>query len=332
LKKNELSIASDGSPLPGGPIVTTGNLLHFLELESLRAPYRILDAPDSPLLVPLSFAARMRKRDWFDPLLLQILPRGEELAGRKGFTVDPVHDAAAAIAPCLLKKYSGRALLLAGDRCAMTCRYCFRRRRGAPLKQSFDAIEAALLHIGRDASLREVILSGGDPLCLVPEKLERIARLLADIPHCSTVRIHTRLPVADPDRVDAHLATIAFLSTVRTCIVVIHANHEAELGGGVPAALLRLRSTGCLLLNQSVLLRHINDCEDRLAKLSCALLDSGVMPYYLHQLDRVEGAWHFETGVRRGRELMAGLRRLLPGYAVPRYVREIAGEPAKTPL
>ena len=314
------------------PFTEKDDLLRFLELDGSRAPYGILDHASSPLLVPRGFASRMRKRDWFDPLLLQVLPRIEENVEREGFVDDPAHDTDATIAPGILQKYHGRALLLVSNICSLRCRYCFRRGKSIPTCGGPEALEEAVAFIKRNASLHEVILSGGDPLCLAQDMLDRLARRLAALPHVKTIRLHTRLPVADPRRVGCHLSTIAFLSGVKNCVVVIHANHASELEGDCPAALSGLRSTGSMLLNQSVLLHDVNDRADRLAELSGALLDNGVLPYYLHQLDRVRGAWHFETEVERGRELMGELRRLLPGYALPRYVREIAGEQAKMPL
>jgi EF-P beta-lysylation protein EpmB len=314
------------------PFTGKDDLLRFLELDGSRAPYGLLDKASFPLLVPKSFAFRMRKRDWFDPLLLQVLPRIEENVEREGFVDDPVHDIDAAVTPGVLQKYHGRALILVSNICSLRCRYCFRRGKGLPACGAPEALEEAVALIKRNGSLHEVILSGGDPLCLAPDMLDRLARLLAAIPHVKTIRLHTRLPVADPGRVGPHLSTIAFLSGVKNCVVVIHANHAAELEGDCPAALSGLRSAGSLLLNQSVLLHDVNDRADRLAELSGALLDNGVLPYYLHQLDRVRGAWHFEIGVERGRKLMGELRRRLPGYALPRYVREIAGEQAKMPL
>jgi EF-P beta-lysylation protein EpmB len=314
-----------------GLFTASGDLLDFLELESSRAPYSIFDRA-APLLVSRSFAARMRKADWYDPLLLQVIPRFDENVAREGFGEDPVGERAASVVRGVLQKYSGRALLLACGTCSIHCRYCFRRSSSVPDCDGAEALDDAIEFIQSNNSLAEVILSGGDPLCLPPSHFKHLALRLAAITHVKTIRIHTRVPVADPGTVAGHLGTFEFLSKVKNCIVVIHTNHAAELEGDCPAAISDLRLTGTLLLNQSVLLRYINDEADRLADLSKALLDNGVLPYYLHQLDRVKGSWHFETSIARGRELMEELRRMLPGYALPRYVQEIAGESAKTPL
>jgi len=329
---HDLSIVPGTPPRTVGPITAPGDLLVLLDLDGSRAPYGILEHPSLPFLVPRSFASRMRKADWFDPLLLQVLPRSEETIDKEGFVDDPVGDGHAAVAGNVLQKYHGRALLLTCGGCSLRCRYCFRRGNRCPAADASEVPDDAIAFIEHNASIAEVILSGGDPLCLAPAALDRLAGRLAAIGHLTTIRLHTRLPVADPARIERHLATIEFMSGVKNCIVVIHANHAAELEGECPAALSGLRSAGALLLNQSVLLHRVNDSVDRLADLSGALLDNGVLPYYLHQLDRVRGAWHFETPLDRGRELMNGLRRRLPGYAIPRYVQEIAGEPAKMPL
>lgn len=306
----------------------SNDLLGFLELDVRSAPYHVMESQEFPLLVPLSFAARMRKRDWQDPLLLQVLPRAEENEEREGFSDDAVGDAAALAAPGLLHKYASRALLLASDACAMHCRFCFRRCR--PCRPAAGAAEGALRCIARHAGLKEVILSGGDPLCIGRAALEEQLRRIMEILHVRTVRIHTRAPVADPAVVtQAVLDMISYVNSLKNCVVVIHANHANELAGGCSKALTRLRATGALLLNQSVLLKGINDNTKALCDLSHALLDHGVLPYYLHQLDRVRGAWHFEVAEEKGRELVRAMRERLPGYAVPRYVREVAGEKSK---
>jgi L-lysine 2,3-aminomutase len=282
------------------------------------------------MLVPESYCQRIRSGSWDDPLLRQVLPLADEVKGREGFSTDPVGDAASEIMPGLLHKYEGRALLLVSDKCAMHCRFCFRRNIRLPAAVDWDRVWD---YIAADAPINEVILSGGDPLCLETEALSAHLERAAVIPSVKTVRIHTRLPVADPDCIDASMiAVINRIASIKTCIVVIHANHSAELGGSCPAALGRLRAAGALLLNQSVLLRGVNDSADFLADLSRTLIANGVMPYYLHQLDRAAGTWHFEVEEARGREIMAELLKRLPGYAVPRYVREVAGKASKIPL
>lgn len=284
------------------------------------------------LRVPRGFVARIRRGDPNDPLLLQVLPQLAELQDAAGFGEDAVGDLAACRAQGLLHKYEGRALLIAAGSCAVNCRYCFRRH--FPYAQEIAAANGwreALAHVRADASIREVILSGGDPLVLSDAKLREFSRGAEAIPHLRTLRIHSRVPVVLPERVDAGfcewLATLPFRR-----VMVLHANHPNELDASVRAACARMREAGATLLNQSVLLRGINDDADTLAALSERLFDFGVLPYYLHQLDRVRGAAHFEVADARAQSLMASLRGRLPGYLLPRLVREVPGQPNKTPL
>jgi len=289
-------------------------------------------AGDFPVFAPRGYIARMRPGDPRDPLLRQVLPLEDELFERPGFGLDPVGDQAAARSPGLLHKYHSRVLMVATGACAVHCRYCFRRH--FPYHQgpkSPDDWQPALDHIAADSSLHEVILSGGDPLMLVDRQLATLAERLAAIPHLRRLRIHTRLPLMIPERVNDEL--LSWLCGTRlTPILVIHANHARELTGSVVDALARLSGAGIPLLNQAVFLREINDDVDTLAELCERLVDLRVMPYYLHQLDRVAGAAHFEVDVERGEQLVAELRSRLPGYAVPRYVRETAGADSKTIL
>jgi EF-P beta-lysylation protein EpmB len=284
------------------------------------------------LRVPRGFAARMRRGDPRDPLLLQVLPQLAELDEAPGFAADAVGDLAAREAQGVLHKYHGRALLIASGSCAVNCRYCFRRH--FPYGEEMAAAgqwRQALEHLRRDATVSELILSGGDPLALATAKLEELSRGLAGIPHVTRLRIHTRLPVVLPERVDdAFAAWLAALPLQK--VVVLHANHANELDAAVDAACARLKQAGAVLLNQSVLLRGINDDPDALAALSERLFAAGVLPYYLHQLDRVQGAAHFEVDDARALGLLARLRARLPGYLVPRLVREVAGDPSKRPL
>jgi EF-P beta-lysylation protein EpmB len=284
------------------------------------------------LFVPRPYLARIKRGDPNDPLLRQVLPLAAELTVVEGFTSDPVGDLAATSAPGLLQKYHGRALMVTTGACAVHCRYCFRRHypyEASP--HSWDDWQPAIEQIEADANIREVILSGGDPLTLVDPLLARLARRLSTIDHLHRLRIHSRLPIMIPARVNAEL--LEWLTGTRlTPIMVIHANHSAEIDESVEAALAHLVEAGVPLLNQSVLLRGVNDDADVLAELSERLIDLRVMPYYLHQLDRVSGAAHFEVPIERGLQIMAELRKRLPGYAVPRYVREIAGESHKIEL
>jgi EF-P beta-lysylation protein EpmB len=303
----------------------------------LRLPQRceaaaVRAARQFGLFAPRGYIARMRPGDPDDPLLRQVLPLEEELVLAPGFVRDPVNDAGAALQAGLLQKYATRALIVATGACAVHCRYCFRRHYPySEGPRSLAEWEPALQRIAADPSLDEVILSGGDPLTLVDDWLGRLVGRLAAIGHLRRLRIHTRLPIVIPERVCDDL--LAWLCGSRlTTIVVVHANHPAELAPEVEAALARLADAGLLLLNQSVLLKGVNDDADVLTSLCRRLVDLRVIPYYLHQLDRVAGAAHFEVPQQVGLELMARLRERLPGYAVPRYVQETAGETHKRVL
>ncbi len=288
-----------------------------------------------PLVVTRSFLARMRPGDPADPLLRQVLPVSDEVAATPGFGPDPVGDLASEHAPGLLQKYAGRVLVVAAPSCAVHCRYCFRRHYpydAAP--HGADARDAACAHIERDPSLREVILSGGDPLLLTDSSLLQWSERLAAIEHVKRLRVHTRLPIVLPSRVDD--ALLGWIAATRELglapWIVVHSNHPAEIVGDCAAALGRLVDAGVPVLNQTVLLRGVNDDADVLAELCERLVDLRVQPYYLHQLDAVAGAAHFHVEEERGLELVAALRRRLSGYAVPRYVREVAGEAHKLDL
>lgn len=284
------------------------------------------------LFAPRGFVAKMVPGDPNDPLLLQVLPRREETEEASGFLHDPVGDLEASLTPGLIHKYRGRVLLITTGACAIHCRYCFRRHfpyDATP--RSLDAWQPAIEQIAADHSVEEVILSGGDPLTLVDSLLSQLVMVLQRIPHLKRLRIHTRLPIVIPERVTDDM--IGWLTGSRLApLVVIHANHVRELDASVAHALAKLVDAGIPVLNQSVLLHGVNDDVTSLAELSRRLVDLRVMPYYLHQLDRVAGAKHFEVPVTRGLELIDQLRAQLPGYAVPRYVREVAGEAGKRVL
>ncbi|MGI9246673.1 MAG: KamA family radical SAM protein, partial [Steroidobacteraceae bacterium] len=235
----------------------------------------------------------------------------------------------------LLHKYSGRALLVATGACAIHCRYCFRREFPyGEHNAGRDEFRPALDAIAADASIREVLLSGGDPLTLGDRRLRGLMEALGGIPHVSRVRVHTRLPVVLPDRIDDGFLAAWSAAPRLQRVMVIHANHANELRDAqdVAHALARLRGDGTVLLNQSVLLREVNDSVEALADLSEALFEHGVLPYYLHALDRVRGAAHFEVSDDSARALVADLAQRLPGYLVPRLVREVAGAGSKTML
>jgi L-lysine 2,3-aminomutase len=284
------------------------------------------------LRVPRSFVARMRPGDLDDPLLRQILPVDAELADEAGYVADPVGEHAAQLASGLLRKYQGRALLITTPTCAVHCRYCF-RREFPYVERSGDGPRwrEALAAIAADASLEEIILSGGDPLSLSNARLDNLTRALAAIPHVRRIRVHTRQPVVLPSRVDEGLLQWLRTSTL-PMVMVLHINHPNELDADLVAACAKLRATGATLLNQSVLLAGVNDDSELLADLSRRLFDAGVLPYYLHALDRVRGAAHFAVSDERARSLLGRLAARLPGYLVPRLVREVPGAPAKVGL
>lgn len=304
-------------------------LLALLDL----APEALALAPAAAtrfgLRVPRSFVRRMRRGDPGDPLLRQVLPIAAETRAAPGFTVDPVADLAAARMPGVLHKYRGRALLVVTGACAVHCRYCFRRH--FPYAEQTADPEPALAWLAGEPEVNEVILSGGDPLLLGDERLAELVARIEAIAHVSRLRIHTRLPVVLPERVDAGLTGWLARTRLQT-VVVLHANHANEIDAEVRAAAARLRATGALLLNQSVLLRGVNDTVEALAALSEALAAAGVLPYYLHTLDRVQGAAHFEVPDHEARALVEALRARLPGYLVPLLVREEPGAPFKRPL
>ena len=313
-------------------ITDPAELLQVLALPGTLLPQAEAAARTFPLKVPASFVRKMRKGDPHDPLLRQILPLGEELQDAPGFVADPVGDGPALKAPGLIHKYRDRALLTVTPVCAVHCRYCFRRHFDyAGAGHGPDTWRAAADYVRTRPEITELILSGGDPLSLSNGRLQRLTDAFRDIAHLKRLRIHTRQPVMLPGRVDTGLLDwLRALPWDRA--VVIHANHPAELDDEVAAALAALKSTGVLLLNQSVVLRGVNDDVDVLEALSERLYACGVLPYYLNRLDRVAGSTHFYVSDARVLELHARLRERLPGYLVPRPVREVAGVGSKEPL
>ena len=307
-------------------------LLDLLGLDRLAPRLSDEAMVQFPLRVPRGFVARMRRGDPRDPLLRQVLPLDDEMRPMPGFGLDAVGDGAAKTAPGVIQKYRGRALLVATGSCAIHCRYCFRRHFPyAEETAARDGWRDAVDLIRRDASIEEVLLSGGDPLSLSNGKLAELTGALADIPHLRRLRIHSRLPIVVPERVDDGL--MGWLTALPWPVtLVVHANHANEFDGTVDAALGRLRAAGVHLLNQAVLLRGVNDSVDALGALSERGFAAGVLPYYLHQLDRVAGVAHFEVDDAHARALHAGLAARLSGYLVPRLVREIPGDTGKRPL
>ena len=304
-------------------------LLAELGLEPREVPGLDAAAAGFGMRVPRGYAALMERGNPQDPLLRQVLPLLAEQQVVAGYGTDPVGDGAADLGHGLLQKYAGRALLLACGACAVHCRYCFRRHFEHHASDGeTDRHDAAIARIAADDSLSEIILSGGDPLMLDDARLGSLVERLAAIGHLRRLRIHSRLPVVLPSRVSERLCDLLGAQRL-TPVMVIHANHPHELGVDSERALQRLARAGVTLLNQSVLLRGVNDDADTLASLSSRLLACGVLPYYLHQLDRVQGAAHFEVEDNRAKRLLATLRERCPGYLVPRLVRERPGATAK---
>ena len=289
-------------------------------------------AAQFPLRVPRGFVARMRHGDPNDPLLRQVLPLDAEMRPVPGFGLDAVGDGAAKAGHGVIHKYQGRALLVATGSCAVHCRYCFRRH--FPYAEETAAANGwrdALAMIADDPSIDEVLLSGGDPLSLATPKLAELTDALRAIPHVRRLRIHTRLPIVLPERVDADLCD--WLAALPWPVaIVVHANHANEFDADVDAAMRALREAGAVLLNQAVLLRGVNDDVDTLAALAERGFAAGVLPYYLHQLDRVAGAAHFEVDDATALALHAALVARQSGYLVPRLVREVAGDASKRAL
>ncbi|WP_404363948.1 EF-P beta-lysylation protein EpmB [Marinobacter sp.] len=285
-----------------------------------------------PVRVPAPYLARIRYGDPYDPLLRQVLPLSEEEDAAPGFVSDPLEEASALATTGLIRKYHSRALLMVTGQCAINCRYCFRRHfpyadhRLSP-RQRAEVIDS----LAASPEINEVIFSGGDPLVAGDRLLSEWAENLAGLPQLRRLRIHTRLPVVIPQRVDDGLLTWLAASPLQK-VMVLHINHPNEVDQPVRDALAKLKTAGVTLLNQSVILRGVNDSVDTLAQLSEAVFDAGVLPYYLHAFDPVAGAHHFDVSDAQAMELVRKLRVQLPGFLVPTLVREIPGEPAKTPL
>ncbi|MEB4673703.1 EF-P beta-lysylation protein EpmB [Enterobacteriaceae bacterium G50] len=284
-----------------------------------------------PLRVPRAFIARMEKGNPDDPLLRQVLTAQDEFISAPGFSTDPLEEQHSVV-PGLLHKYHNRALLLVKGGCAVNCRYCFRRHFPYAENQGNKRNwQAALDYIAQHPELDEIIFSGGDPLMAKDHELEWLITHLEALPHVKRLRIHSRLPIVIPARItDALVAR--FAQSRLQILLVNHINHAREIDDEFRAAMMRLRQAGVTLLNQSVLLRGVNNNAQTLADLSNALFDAGVMPYYLHVLDKVQGAAHFLVGDDEARVIMRELLTLISGYMVPKLAREIGGEPSKTPL
>lgn len=303
-------------------------LADFLEL-SPSQKQTILEVSHFPLNLPLRIAGKIRKQDLEDPLLKQFLPVKEETLLSKEFVLNPMAEDSFRKEAKLLHKYEGRALLVCTSVCAMHCRYCFRQNFAYDTVDKSFSQELALIR--EDPSLHEIILSGGDPLSLSDSRLQGLLVELSSIPHITRIRFHTRFPIGIPERITDAFVTL-LQSLPQKIWFVIHVNHPRELDEDICRKIRELQKIGVIVLNQSVLLKGVNDNVETLKELCEELVNYGVLPYYLHQLDRVQGAAHFEVDEKKGQQLIQALAAQLPGYAVPKYVREIPGEPNKTAL
>lgn len=309
-------------------ILKVEDLLAYLELD--LPPSQWLEKPDFPLFVPRPYLSRMEKRNSKDPLLLQVLPQTSELHQSPEFAFDPLDEASFTPLKGLLHKYQGRVLIITSGACAINCRYCFRRHFPYQEHQpDRDAWESIFDYIARHSSISEVILSGGDPLVLNDSRLSWIASELAKVPHIKRLRIHSRLPIVIPQRISASLLDWIAASPLQI-VMVIHCNHPNELDEQVALYLQNLRHAGASLLNQSVLLAGINDSADVIISLSEKLHEMHVLPYYLHMLDKVSGASHFEVSTEAARKIYQQVISALPGYLVPKLVVDRPGTSSKT--
>ena len=301
-------------------------LLNYLELSSsLRE--KILLRPRFPLNLPRRLADKIEKNCLEDPILRQFVPLEKEMTSTPGFVLDPVQDRTFSKTKKLLHKYQGRALLITTSACVMNCRFCF--RQNFPYETSTASFEEEITHIKNDPSIEEIILSGGDPLSLSQETLTDLFNELDQIAHLQRIRFHTRFPLGIPERIDEPFCRL-LASSKKQIFFIIHSNHPREIDLDVAAALKKIQKLGIPVLNQSVLLKGVNDDEKTLLELSKALVNAGIVPYYLHQLDPVAGSAHFNLPPSRGIELIAYLQKNISGYGVPRLVREEPGHASKT--
>lgn len=300
-------------------------LLEFLSFDEEEKQV-VLDKARFCLNLPRRIAEKMGKNDPRDPLFLQFVPIKKELEFNETAKLDPVQDSCFQKTSHLLQKYQGRALLITSGVCAMHCRFCFRQNYS--YDSSYKTFDEEIEIIQKDSSLHEVILSGGDPLSLPNDLLERLLRRLDAISHIKLIRFHTRFPIGIPERIDPDF--VAILQKIKTQIIfILHVNHPNELDSDILSA---MKSLHLPILSQTVLLKEVNDNLEVLKQLFLTLTSNGIIPYYLHSLDKVQGALHFETAISKGLDLVEALRKELPGYAVPRFVQEIPGEPNKTLL
>ncbi|GAA6130897.1 EF-P beta-lysylation protein EpmB [Halopseudomonas sabulinigri] len=318
--------------LLAGSITDPRVLLTRLQLDLSLLPGALAADRDFRLRVPEPYLQRMQPGNAKDPLLLQVLPLSAELDEQPGYVSDPLGEQHSNAQPGIIHKYHGRLLLVVTAGCAINCRYCFRRHFPYDDNNLSTAEwEQALDYIRADSSINEVIYSGGDPLAANDRRLSWLTRQIADIPHIKRLRIHTRLPVVIPQRITDDLIT-ALCGTRLPVTMVLHCNHANEVDAQMLSATAHLRQANVTLLNQAVLLRGINDNLEAQIALSEALGDNGILPYYLHLLDHVRGAAHFHCADSEAKQLVGQMLTRLPGYLVPRLVREVAGQPGKVPI
>ncbi len=310
-------------------ITDPSELLNLLDLDTCWLEPAKAAAKQFPLKVPHSFLSRIKKGDISDPLLRQILPLGIELNTSEGFTLDPLKEADANPVPGLLHKYRSRVLLTLTGACGIHCRYCFRRH--FPYEDNNPGTsgwEKALQYIANRPEINEVILSGGDPLVVSDALLQTFSEKLAKIPHIKRLRIHSRLPIVIPSRITPQFVEWAAHAPFKI-ILVVHINHPQEIDDTVKTAMDLLKKPNLTLLNQTVLLKGINDNADTLVELSETLFSTGILPYYLHILDKVQGAAHFDITHETASALHRDITQRLPGFLVPKLVCEQSGQPAK---
>ncbi|BCG63372.1 MAG: L-lysine 2,3-aminomutase [Methyloprofundus sp.] len=304
------------------------DLLQYLGIYD--AGFSLAAKQNFAMRVPRSYAECMRKGDLNDPLLKQILPIADELNSPAHYKNDPVGDLSALTENCIIHKYHGRVLFITTGGCAINCRFCFRRNFPySEVQLNKQNTHTALEYLTNDASITEVILSGGDPLLLSDTNLVELISKLVKVPHLKRIRIHTRIPIVLPSRITPNLIN-TLNNAALPIILVMHCNHANELSQQVTAACISLKQTNISLLNQTVLLKDINDSSEVLQKLSEKLFASGILPYYLHLLDRAIGTAHFEIQEEKAIKIHQQLQQILPGYLVPKLVKEQAGAVAKS--